>query len=146
MRWISWSTHWNCVTNYSGRSVFDHISFGVLDFDRSTAFYDQALAPLGLRRLFDVPLDQSDGVKVTGYGDDRPRFWLAEEEATKGMLHVAFEAKTRAAVDMFHAQGLLTGGTDNGAPGLRPHYHEAYYAAFLRDPDGHNIEAVCYLA
>lgn len=137
---------WNCATNCSGRPVFDHISFGVTGFDRSTAFYDQALAPLGLRRLFDVPLDQSDGVKVTGYGDDRPRFWLAEEKATKGMLHVAFKATTRAAVDTFHAQGLLAGGTDNGAPGLRPHYHEAYYAAFLCDPDGHNIEAVCYLA
>ncbi|GFE64519.1 VOC family protein [Litoreibacter roseus] len=126
--------------------MIDHISFGVTDFARSTAFYDQAFAPLGVRRLFDVPEEQSDGVKVTGYGDDRPWFWLAEENATTGLMHIALQAKTNAAVDAFHAAALRAGGTDNGAPGLRPHYHPGYYAAFVLDPDGHNIEAVCHTA
>ncbi|MEO0765647.1 MAG: VOC family protein, partial [Pseudomonadota bacterium] len=103
--------------------MIDHITFGVVDFDRSTAFYDSAFAPLGVVRVFDVPLDHTGGVKVTGYGDDRPWFWLAEERATTGMLHIALQASNRAAVDAFHAAALAAGGTDNGAPGLRPHYH-----------------------
>ena len=123
--------------------MIDHITFGVTDFARSAAFYDQAFAPLGVRRVFDVPTEHSDGVKVSGYGEDRPRFWIADERATTGMLHIALRAKTRAEVDAFHAAALRAGGVDNGAPGLRPHYHPDYYAAFVRDPDGHNIEAVC---
>ncbi|MEP1199443.1 VOC family protein [Tateyamaria sp.] len=124
--------------------MIDHITFGVLDFDRSTAFYDSAFAPLGVRRVFDVPPEQSGGVKVTGYGDDRPWFWLAEERATTGMMHIALRADSRAAVDAFHAAALAAGGTDNGPPGLRLHYHADYYGAFVLDPDGHNIEAVCH--
>ena len=123
--------------------MIDHITFGVTDFARSAAFYDQAFAPLGVRRVFDVPTEHSDGVKVSGYGEDRSRFWIADERATTGMLHIALRAKTRAEVDAFHAAALRAGGVDNGAPGLRPHYHPDYYAAFVRDPDGHNIEAVC---
>ena len=128
-----------------GAFMLDHITIGVSDFDRSTAFYDQALAPLGIRRLFDVPPDRSGGVAVTGYGDDQPRFWLAGEKTTSGLLHVAFLAKVRAEVDAFYAAAMGAGGTDNGAPGLRPQYHAHYYAAFVLDPDGHNIEAVCHL-
>lgn len=124
--------------------MIDHITFGVVDFDRSTAFYDNAFAPLGVRRLFDVPLEHSGGAKVTGYGDDRPWFWLAEERATTGMLHIALRAQNRAAVDAFYTAALAAGGTDNGPPGLRPHYHADYYGAFVLDPDGHNIEAVCH--
>ncbi|WP_227269570.1 VOC family protein [Roseobacter weihaiensis] len=124
--------------------MIDHITFGVSDFARSTAFYDQALAPLGVKRLFDVPEDHSGGVKVTGYGDDRPWFWLAEENATTGLMHIALQAKSRADVDAFHAAAIRAGGKDNGAPGLRPHYHADYYAAFVFDTDGHNIEAVCH--
>lgn len=124
--------------------MIDHITFGVTDFARSTAFYDQAFAPLGVRRLFDVPEEHSDGVKVTGYGDDRPWFWLAEERATRGLMHIALQAKSKADVDAFHAAAIRSGGTDNGPPGLRPHYHPDYYAAFVLDPDGHNIEAVCH--
>lgn len=103
--------------------MIDHITFGVTDFARSAAFYDQAFAPLGVRRVFDVPTEHSDGVKVSGYGEDRPRFWIADERATTGMLHIALRAKTRAEVDAFHAAALRAGGVDNGAPGLRPHYH-----------------------
>jgi catechol 2,3-dioxygenase-like lactoylglutathione lyase family enzyme len=124
--------------------MLDHITFGVSDFARSTDFYDQAFAPLGVRRLFDVPKEHSNGVNSTGYGDERPWFWIAEQDATKGKLHVALRAKTRADVDAFHAAALQAGGTDNGAPGLRPYYHPTYYGAFVLDPDGHNIEAVCH--
>ena len=126
--------------------MIDHITFGVADLDRSRTFYDQALAPLGIHRLFDVPAADDDGVSVSGYGDDRPWFWLAEENPTHGMFHVAFAAGSRAAVDAFHAAAVAAGGIDNGAPGLRPQYQADYYAAFVRDPDGHNIEAVCRTA
>jgi len=122
--------------------VIDHITIGISDFSRSTAFYDKALAPLGMKRLFDVPHEHSGGVDCTGYGDTRPFFWLAEEDATRGKLHIAFTAQDKAAVDGFHAAALAAGGKDNGAPGLRPHYHPGYYGAFVLDPDGHNVEAV----
>ena len=124
--------------------MIDHITFGVSDFARSTAFYDRAFAPLGVKRLFDVPPEHSGGVNSTGYGDDRPWFWIAEQDATRGKLHVAIQTATRAAVDAFHREALAAGGRDNGAPGLRPYYHPDYYGAFVLDPDGHNIEAVCH--
>jgi len=123
--------------------MIDHLTFGVTNFARSTAFYDRALAPLGITRLFDVPTEHTGGVPVTGYGDDRPWLWLAEQDATRGKLHIALSAENRAAVDAFHASALQAGGTDNGPPGPRPHYHPDYYGAFVLDPDGHNIEAVC---
>jgi catechol 2,3-dioxygenase-like lactoylglutathione lyase family enzyme len=126
-----------------GNAFIDHITFGVQDFARSVAFYDRAFAPLGVKRLFDVPLERSGGIRVTGYGDDRPWFWIAEHDATRGKLHVAIRASNRAAVDAFYREALAGGGRDNGAPGLRPHYHPDYYGAFVLDPDGHNIEAVC---
>ncbi len=119
--------------------MIDHVTFGVSDFARSVQFYDEALAPLGVKRLFD---DESGPAKATGYGDTRPWFWIAEHDPTSGKLHIAIRARDRAAVDAFHKAGLLAGGTDNGAPGLRPHYHPGYYGAFVLDPDGHNIEAV----
>lgn len=125
--------------------MIDHVTFGVRDFARSTAFYDLALAPLGVTRLFEAE-DDADRVRLAGYGDTRPWFWLAEERATSGLLHVALSAETPRLVDAFHKAALEAGGTDNGAPGLRPHYHPGYYAAFVLDPDGHNIEAVCHAA
>lgn len=124
--------------------MIDHITFGITDFQRSCEFYDAAFEPLGVTRLFDVPLDHSAGVRIAGYGSDRPWFWIAEERATTGMLHIAIQAPDRAGVDAFHAAALDAGGGDNGAPGLRPHYHAQYYGAFVLDPDGHNIEAVCH--
>lgn len=119
--------------------MIDHVTFGVSDFARSCAFYDLAFAPLGIRRLatFRVHVD------VAGYGDDRPWFWIADEDATRGKLHVALAAASRALVDTFHVAALEAGGRDNGAPGLRPHYGPDYYGAFVLDPDGNNIEAVC---
>jgi len=126
--------------------MIDHITFGVTDFERSTAFYDTAFSPLGVRRLFDVSPEHSGGIRVTGYGNDRPWFWLAEERATTGLLHVALAAESKDAVDAFHAAATQAGGIDNGPPGFRRHYHAGYYAAFILDPDGHNIEAVCHVA
>ena len=124
--------------------MIDHITFEITDFARSTDFYDQAFAPLGVRRLFDVPDEHSGGVAVTGYGDERPWFWIAEQDATRGKLHVALGASSRDLVDAFHQAALRAGGRDYGPPGLRPHYHPTYYAAFVLDPDGHNIEVVCH--
>lgn len=119
--------------------MIDHVTFGVTDVGRSVQFYDRAFAPLGVRRL----VDSQDGpVKVAGYGDTRPFFWIAEHDPTSGKLHVALRAEGRAAVEAFHREALLAGGRDNGGPGLRPHYHPGYYGAFVLDPDGHNIEAV----
>ena len=125
-------------------AIIDHITFGVSDFARSTSFYDRAFAPLGVKRLFDVPPEHSGGVRVTGYGDQRPWFWIAEQDATQGKLHIAVSASSREAVDAFYLAALAAGGRDNGEPGVRPHYHPDYYGAFVFDPDGHNIEAVCH--
>lgn len=119
--------------------MIDHITFSVTDFARSAGFYDRAFAPLGVRRLFD---DSNGADKAAGYGVERPEFWIADGPPTSGPLHVALRAESRAAVDGFHREALLAGGTDHGAPGLRPQYDPGYYAAFVLDPDGHNIEAV----
>ena len=124
--------------------MLDHLGIGISDYARSTAFYDAALAPLGLRQLYKVPVEFTDGVHSVGYGDTRPFFWISENDPTRGRLHVAFSAKDRATVDAFHAAALAAGATDNGAPGVRPHYHPHYYGAFVLDPDGNNIEAVCH--
>lgn len=124
--------------------MIDHITLGVADFDRSTAFYDKALAPLGLSRLYTVPPEFTGGAPSTGYGDTRPFFWIAGQDAARGKVHVAFRAQTPAQVDAFYTAALAAGGRDNGPPGLRPHYHPDYYGAFVLDPDGFNIEAVCH--
>ena len=124
--------------------MIDHMTIGAAEFERSAAFYAAALAPLGITRLFDVPLEHTGGVSVCGFGDTRPWFWLAGDAPTSGTLHVAFAAQTRAEVDAFYAAALAAGGVDNGAPGVRAHYHADYYGAFILDPDGHNIEAVCH--
>ena len=124
--------------------MIDHITFGVSNFARSTAFYDIAFAPLGVSRLFTVPVEFTGGADVTGYGDTRPWFWISSDDPTGGKLHICLTANTRAEVDAFYAAAISAGGKDNGAPGLRPHYHEHYYGAFVLDPDGYNIEAVCH--
>lgn len=124
--------------------MFDHIGFPVIDFARSKAFYERALAPLGVRIVTTVNLSD-DGDGYAGFGVDRPSFWIGTGKPLEGRLHVAFAAKTRADVQAFYEAAIAAGGTDNGAPGLRPHYHENYYAAFVLDPDGHNIEAVNHL-
>lgn len=122
--------------------MIDHVTFGVTDFARSCAFYDCAFAPLGLRRLASF----RERADITGYGGDRPFCWIVGEDAVRGKLHIALSAATRAEVDAFHAAALAAGGRDNGAPGLRPLYGPDYYGAFVLDPDGNNIEAVCRVA
>jgi catechol 2,3-dioxygenase-like lactoylglutathione lyase family enzyme len=123
--------------------VFDHLSIGVSDLDRSVAFYDAALAPLGLVRLFRSP--RAAGYGPEGFAGEAPFALVAAAEVgpMRG-LHVAFIATTRAAVDAFHAAALAHAGTDDGAPGIRSHYDPGYYAAFVRDPDGHRLEAVLH--
>jgi catechol 2,3-dioxygenase-like lactoylglutathione lyase family enzyme len=118
--------------------MFDHVSIGVTDFERSKAFYDRALKPLGIERLY------AEGPTAAGYGI-RPKagFWIGQRSAVLSGTHIAFPAPDRATVDRFYAEALAAGGRDNGAPGLRPQYHADYYGAFVLDPDGHNIEAVC---
>lgn len=124
--------------------MIDHTGISVTDFDAAKAFFDKALAPLGGSLLMMVPPEFTGGVKVGGYGRDRPVFWLQQGEQQQPAVHVAFTADDRAGVDAFYEAALAAGGKDNGAPGLRPHYHEHYYGAFVLGPDGHNIEAVCH--
>ena len=125
--------------------MLDHIGFGVSDFARSKQFYESALAPLGYRIIMEVTPQESGGEASAGFGDERkPYFWIGTGNALSGRLHVAFMAKDRAAVDAFYRAAIAAGGKDHGAPGLRPHYHPNYYGAFVLDPDGHNVEAVCH--
>ena len=116
----------------------DHIGLAVSDYARSRDFYDRCLAPLGMRLLVEID-------DWAGYGSgERAGFWFGADESPQRPMHIAFSASTRAQVDAFYRAGLDAGATDNGAPGLRPEYHAHYYGAFLLDPDGHNIEAVCH--
>jgi len=124
--------------------MLDHIGIAVSDYDAARAFYDTALAPLGIGLVMEVTAEQTGDYAAAGYGsDNKPDFWIAGS-ADVARSHVAFTAKTRAEVDAFHKFAIAAGGTDNGAPGLRPHYHPNYYGAFVLDLDGHNIEAVCH--
>ncbi len=124
--------------------MIDHAGISVSNFDEAKRFYDFALAPLGASLLFMVPPEHTGGEKVGGYGRDRPTFWLNEGGPQVPPCHFAFSASSRAQVEAFHAAALAAGGKDNGSPGLRPHYHEHYYGAFVLDLDGNNIEAVCH--
>jgi catechol 2,3-dioxygenase-like lactoylglutathione lyase family enzyme len=126
--------------------MIDHVGFPVSDYERAKAFYTQALVPLGYSVIMEVGADQTEsGSRAIGFGKNgKPDFWIGGEGALNGVLHVAINADERAAVDAFHKAALAAGGRDNGGPGLRPHYHPDYYAAFVRDPDGPNIEAVCH--
>jgi len=125
--------------------MLDHVGILVADWNKAKAFYDAAFAPLGFTLLTVVPEQFTGGVKVGGYGQAKPDFWMTESAVTGPGRHYAFSANSRAAVDAFYAAALAAGGTDNGAPGPRPHYHANYYGAFVFDPDGNNIEAVCHL-
>lgn len=125
--------------------MLDHTGIPVSDYPRSKAFYEKALAPLGMSLIMEATPEQTaTGEAAGGFGKDgKPFFWISADSRT-GHNHVAFVAPDRAAVDAFHRAALDAGATDHGAPGLRPHYHPNYYGAFVLDPDGHNIEAVCH--
>jgi catechol 2,3-dioxygenase-like lactoylglutathione lyase family enzyme len=126
--------------------MIDHVGFPVDDYERSKAFYLKALAPLGYSLIMEVSGEQTESkASAAGFGaDGKPDFWIGGEGGLDGIMHIAIVAKDRAAVDAFHRAALAAGGKDNGAPGLRAHYHPNYYGAFVFDPDGHNVEAVCH--
>jgi catechol 2,3-dioxygenase-like lactoylglutathione lyase family enzyme len=117
----------------------DHVGLDVSDYEASKEFYERALAPLGMRLIMEPVAD------VGGFGDTFPFFWIARRHrGPDSGVHVAFTAEDRETVDAFHAAALEAGGTDNGGPGVREIYHPDYYGAFVLDPDGNNVEAVCH--
>ena len=119
--------------------MLDHLSLNVTDYAASRSFYERALAPLGIELL----MEPFDG--LSGFGSQgKPFFWIGARGTPHTGVHVAFAAPSREAVDAFHAAALEAGGEDNGAPGLRPIYHESYYGVFVLDPDGNNVEAVSH--
>ncbi len=125
--------------------MIDHLALVVSDYEKSRAFYVQALAPTGHSRLVELPATPEGGAPTAGFCHaDGSDLWIRQGDAVKPPLHIAFRVSSRAAVDAFHTAALAAGGQDNGAPGLRPQYHPNYYGAYVLDPDGHNIEAVCH--
>jgi catechol 2,3-dioxygenase-like lactoylglutathione lyase family enzyme len=124
--------------------MIDHVGFSVSDYARSKAFYERALMPLGYTLVMEVTA-QATGMPAAGFGAaGKPDFWIGGEGMLEKPLHIAIAAKDRAAVDAFYHAALAAGAKDNGPPGVRSHYHPNYYGAFVFDPDGHNIEAVCH--
>ena len=133
--------------------MIDHLGMPVSDLARATEFYLKALEPLGYGIVMQVSAEQTGHGAAVGFGppgraadfqSGKPSFWIGEGERLGGHIHVAFVAPSRAGVDAFYRAALAAGGKDNGKPGLRPHYHANYYAAFVLDLDGNNIEAVCH--
>jgi catechol 2,3-dioxygenase-like lactoylglutathione lyase family enzyme len=125
--------------------MIDHLGFSVSDYERAKAFYAKALAPLGYGLIMEVTAEQTGHTAAAGFGaDGKPDFWFGAEGAMNKPVHIAIRADNRATVDAFYMAAIAAGGRDNGPPGIRPHYHPNYYGAFVLDPDGHNIEAVCH--
>ena len=119
--------------------MLDHVTIGVSDIEQSKEFYDRALSPLGIARLY------AEGEGFAGYGiSPKAFFWIGLRDTSQTGAHIAFTAPDRATIDRFHDEAIAAGGRDNGPPGIRPNYHPNYYGAFVLDPDGHNIEAVCH--
>ena len=125
--------------------MIDHTGLQVSDPKRSRHFYEKGLATLGYDMIVEIPKEFTGGTVVLGFGvSPKPDFWVSQGTPNQPRIHVAFRAKTREQVDEFYKAAMAAGGKDNGAPGPRPHYHKDYYGAFVHDPDGHNIEAVCH--
>ncbi|HQR03716.1 MAG: VOC family protein [Proteobacteria bacterium] len=125
--------------------MIDHVSISTADYPRSKAFYLAALAPLGYSLLVELTAQQTGDFAGAGFGvAPKPDFWIGASQPQRPPVHVAFRAASRDQVNAFYRAALAAGGRDNGAPGLRPQYHPHYYGAFVLDPDGHNIEAVCH--
>jgi catechol 2,3-dioxygenase-like lactoylglutathione lyase family enzyme len=120
--------------------VIDHVGVNVRDYEISRAFYELALAPLGYGVVMAFEEHKRAGFGTAG----KPVFWVCEREPFGTGTHLAFRCDRRETVDAFHAAALAAGGRDNGGPGLREHYHPSYYGAFVLDPDGNNVEAVCH--
>jgi catechol 2,3-dioxygenase-like lactoylglutathione lyase family enzyme len=124
--------------------MIDHVGFSVSDYARAKTFYEKALAPLGYTLVMEVTSQQARQL-AAGFGiGGKPDFWIGGEGKLEKPVHIAILARDRPTVDAFYHAALAAGGKDNGAPVLRPHYHANYYGAFVLDPDGHNIEAVCH--
>lgn len=127
--------------------MLDHTGVSVSDFAKSKAFYEAALQPIGYSLKMEIPASVTGRGDVAGFGDSHSvDFWISGGEANKPAVHVAFRVPSRDLVAAFYEAALKAGGADNGAPGPRPHYHPNYFGAFVRDPDGHNIEVVCHEA
>jgi catechol 2,3-dioxygenase-like lactoylglutathione lyase family enzyme len=125
--------------------MIDHTGLVVSNYDKSKQFYLAALAPIGYRLLMELPASVTGSTDVAGFGEPpKPDFWISKGSPNKPPLHIAFRVSNRALVDAFYKAAMAAGGVDNGKPGVRPHYHPNYYGAFVLDPDGHNIEAVCH--
>ena len=125
--------------------MIDHVGFPVSDYVTSKLFYERALAPLGYELIVEVGENEM-GPPAAGFGiGGNPDFWIGGEGGLNRAMHIAIVAKDRAMVDAFYRAAIAAGARDNGAPGIRAHYHPNYYGAFVLDPDGHNIEAVCRL-
>ena len=124
--------------------MIDHVGFPVSDYARSKAFYEKVLATLGYTLIMEVQQNEHDA-KAAGFGaNGKPDFWIGGEGGLNSAMHIAITAKDRGAVDAFYKTALAAGARDNGPPGIRAHYHPNYYGAFVLDPDGHNVEAVCH--
>lgn len=126
--------------------MIDHMGISVSDYAKSRAFYDAIMPTIGAACCMEVTAEETGGIyEGAGYGvGGKPSFWIGIGGALRGRLHVAFSAPDRASVDAFYAAAIKAGATDNGPPGIRAHYHPNYYGAFVLDPDGHNVEAVCH--
>ena len=125
--------------------TLDHITLSVADLARAKAFYKAALAPLGLEVVGEMTAEQSGSVDFVGFGIGRKgQLWVAANGQQTPATHICFRAASRAAVRAFHEAALAHGGADNGPPGIRELYHRDYYASFVTDPEGHNIEAVSF--
>lgn len=134
--------------------MIDHTGLSVSRYEECKRFYAAALKPLGYELLIELTDEKTGAVYAAGFGvpprqpayglDQHADFWIGPGPAQQPPVHIAFRAEGRAAVDAFYAAAMAAGGRDNGPPGLRPHYHPHYYAAFVLDPDGNNIEAVCH--
>jgi catechol 2,3-dioxygenase-like lactoylglutathione lyase family enzyme len=126
--------------------MIDHTSVAVTDIKKSKAWYIAALEPIGYKVIKEVPASVTGDGDAVGFGEPpKPDFWLGEGKPGTP-IHVAFRAEQRSQVDAFYKAAIRAGGTDNGPPGIRAHYHPNYYGAFVLDPDGHNIEVVCHSA
>ena len=125
--------------------MIDHTGVVVSHLPKSKQFYEKALAPIDYALLMEVSAAQTGNGDAAGFGvPPKPDFWIGSGTPNAPPVHVAFRVSSRALVNAFYEAALAAGGRDNGAPGLRPHYHPNYYGAFVLDPDGHNIEAVCH--
>jgi catechol 2,3-dioxygenase-like lactoylglutathione lyase family enzyme len=129
------------------KQMIDHTGVAVSDFEKSKNFYSAALAPIGFKLILEFSASVTGDTDVAGFGETpHAEFWINQGIPNNPAIHIAFRVSSRSLVDAFYTTALAAGGRDNGPSGIRSHYHPNYYAAFVLDPDGHNIEAVCHEA